>query len=168
MGTTDKKLTTYLAHRTEFINYASAIVGDRAQGEDVVQEAYIRLNATPSDRQIDQPVGYFRRIIRNLAIDWCRRATTERQRLDSDADLTLVAGDHPSQEELISHQYELRIMIEAMAELPDRTRQVLHMHRVDGCTLKSIAEQFDISVTQAHSLVFDGLSHCRRRLAERS
>ena len=56
----------YLAHRVELVDYATAIVGDRARGEDVVQEAFLRLDAATAGRTLDEPVGYLRRIIRTL------------------------------------------------------------------------------------------------------
>ena len=168
MRNKDKNIKTYLAHRAEFIDYATAIVGERAQGEDVVQEAFFRLNSAATDREIAQPVGYFRRIIRNLAIDWLRSKRSERQRMDADACLESVAEERPCHEEIVSQQLQLRIMSEALAELPERTRIALEMHRFDGCKLKEIASALGISVTLAHSLVYEGLAHCRRRVIEKN
>ncbi|WP_437614924.1 sigma-70 family RNA polymerase sigma factor [Erwinia sp. V71] len=168
MRNNDKNIKTYLAHRAEFIDYATAIVGERAQGEDVVQDAFFRLHSTATDRDIAQPVGYFRRIIRNLAIDWLRSKRSERQRIDTDACLESVAEERPSQEEIVSQQLQLRVMSEALAELPERTRIALEMHRFDGRKLKEIASALDISVTLAHSLVYEGLAHCRQRMMEKN
>jgi RNA polymerase sigma-70 factor (ECF subfamily) len=55
--------------------------------------------------------------------------------------------------------------MEAMAELPERTRIALMMHRFDGFKLRDIAAHLGISVALAHALVYEGLEHCRRRLA---
>jgi RNA polymerase sigma-70 factor (ECF subfamily) len=52
-----------------------------------------------------------------------------------------------------------------MAELPERTRIALMMHRFDGFKLRDIAAHLGISVALAHALVYEGLEHCRRRLA---
>ncbi|MCV9877642.1 sigma-70 family RNA polymerase sigma factor [Brenneria izbisi] len=168
MGYTEKNLNTYLAHRAEFVDYATTIIGDRSHGEDVVQEAFIRLKSTAADRPFDEPVGYFRRMIRNLAIDWIRRARVEKRRFDTDADMETVAEEQPSLEEIIAHRRELGIIMEAIAELPERTRIALEMHRFNGCKLKEIAAHLNISVTLAHSLIYEGLAHCRRRLAEKT
>lgn len=80
-------LSIYLDHRVELIDYSTAIVGDRSQGEDVFHEAFIRLKSSATDRSFEEPVGYLRRIIRNLAIDWIRRVGVERRRYDDNADL---------------------------------------------------------------------------------
>ncbi|MGY5775267.1 sigma-70 family RNA polymerase sigma factor [Rhizobium sp. LEGMi135b] len=168
MNYTENNLRIYLTHRVELVDYATAIVGDRSHGEDVVQEAFLRLRSTAADRSLEEPVRYLRRIIRNLAIDWTRRAITERRRLDNDADFEAVAEDRPTQEEVIAHRDELRAVLNAMAELPKRTRIALEMHRFEGYKLKDIAVHLGISVALAHSLVYDGLEHCRKRLSERA
>jgi len=154
----------YLAHRVELVDYATAIVGDRARGEDVVQEAFLRLDAATAGRTLDEPVGYLRRIIRNLAIDWLRRRSVEGRHVADARDVEGVAEDRPSQEDVLAHRDELRIVMEAMAELPERTRIALEMHRFDGFKLKDIAAHLGISVGLAHALVYQGLEHCRKRL----
>jgi RNA polymerase sigma-70 factor (ECF subfamily) len=40
----------------------------------------------------------------------------------------------------------------------------LEMHRFGGCRLKEIADRLGVSVTTAHTLVAEGIAHCRRRL----
>jgi DNA-directed RNA polymerase specialized sigma24 family protein len=55
----------------------------------------------------------------------------------------------------------------AIAELPERTQIALEMHRFGGCKLREIADHLGISVTLAHSLVAEGIEHCRRRLHRR-
>jgi RNA polymerase sigma-70 factor (ECF subfamily) len=158
----------YLAHRGELVDYATAIVGDRALGEDVVQEAFLRLKSAAADRSLEEPVGYLRRIIRNLAIDWTRRSAAERRRLDDGADYDAVAEDRPTQEDVVTHRDDLRVVMAAIAELPVRTRIALEMHRFEGAKLKEIAGHLGISVALAHSLIHEGLEHCRKRLSERS
>lgn len=160
----EENLRIYLAHRVELVDYATAIVGDRAHGEDVVQEAYLRLKSPTADRTFDEPLGYLRRIIRNLAIDWRRRTVIERRRQNGHVDFTDVAEDRPTQEDVVAHRDELRVVMDAMAELPPRTRTALEMHRFEGRKLKDIAAHLGISVALAHSLVYEGLDHCRKRL----
>lgn len=167
MASSSRHLNIYLAHRVELVDYATRIVGDRSRGEDVVQEAFLRFRSTAADRALDEPLGYLRRIVRNLALDWTRRLSTERRTFDDAAGHAAVADDRPSQEEALVSRDELRVVLAAMAELPERTRIALEMHRFDGFRLKEIAAHLGISVALAHALVYEGLEHCRRRLAER-
>ena len=73
-------------------------------------------------------------------------------------------------EEVREHQAVLGIAVAlrrlraAMAELPERTRIALEMHRLGGCKLREIAERLGISESMAHVLVKDGIKHCQRRM----
>lgn len=166
MGIVEKSFDHYFVYRRELIDYATAIVGDRARGEDVVQEAYLRLGSTVADRSIEEPVGYLRRIVRNLALDWVRRLSLERTYFDSEYPAESIAEDRPNPEQALSTQDDLRLVMAAMSELPERTRTALELHRFQGWKLKDIAAHLGISVALTHRLVFDGLDHCRKRLAK--
>jgi RNA polymerase sigma factor (sigma-70 family) len=163
-----KTLALYLAHRGELLRYASGILGDRAQAEDLVQEAYLRFNAAVTERALEEPVGYLYRIVRNLALDGRRRLAREARQVGP---LTAtaaegIAADRPSPETEALDRRELKALAAAMADLPERTRIALEMHRFGGCKLREIAAALGISQTLAHELVMRGVEHCRRRVAK--
>jgi len=159
-------LRLYLTHRRELVSYASAIVGDPARAEDVVQEAWIRFAAVAHDRLLDQPVGYLYRTVRNLAVDGRRRLQREAAVMQAPPrDLPDAIADRgPSPEACAAASDDLRLLAAAIAELPERTRVALEMRRLRGARLKEIAEHLGVSVTVAHGLVADGIAHCRRRV----
>lgn len=165
------RLDLFLAHRGALLNYASRIVGDHAQAEDVVQEAFLRFDAAPAEQEADgqgvsEPLAYLYRIVRNLSLDFRRRLSRERDRQAPDPEESMgqLGADSPSPETVVGARGELRLVMQAMAELPERTRTALEMHRFGGCSLREIAARLGISVGLAHSLVTDGLEHCRARL----
>lgn len=162
-------LALYLSHRGKLVNYANTFLRDRAHAEDVVQEAYLRFDAAADQRPLGEPVAYLYRIVRNLALDGRRRLQRDRTRLvaGDEAGIADVAEDRPSPEAAAVARDELRVVGAAMAELPERTRVALELHRFGGCTFKEIAAHLDISVGLAHSLVVQGLEHCRERLFRR-
>jgi RNA polymerase sigma factor (sigma-70 family) len=158
-------LEIYLAHRAALIDYAAPIVGCRARAEDVVQEAWFRFASRPEREEIAQPVGYLYRIVRNLALDWARRLSTERRSVGNHA-LVNPVPPAPSAEHEALYRDELRLVIEALAELPERTRIAFEMRRLGGCTLREIADELGISITLAHQLVREALVRCARKLGE--
>lgn len=161
-------LTLFMAHRDALLAYASGIVGDHADAEDVLQEAYLRFDAVAGAKPLDEPVGYLYRIVRNLAVDGRRRKTRESRLILADtASAEETPEDRPSPEAEAAGRDDLRVMREAMAELPERTRIALEMHRFGGRTLKDIAAFLDVSIGTAHALVIGGLEHCRARLCRR-
>jgi len=162
----NEPLSLFLAHRSALISYANRIVGDVARAEDVVQEAWVRLDTAMKGQRPDEPSAYLYRIVHNLAIDSYRRRAREENVMAPEGAFEgrAHAGDTPSPEAVVRSREELSLLAAAMAELPERTRTALEMSRFDGCKLREIAEHLGISVTAAHVLVAQGLAHCRMRL----
>jgi RNA polymerase sigma-70 factor (ECF subfamily) len=75
-----------------------------------------------------------------------------------------LADQDDSPEATILHLNEYQRMMETLEELPERTRLAVIMHIVDGYKLRTIAEELNISLGQAHNLVKAGTLHCRHRL----
>lgn len=72
-----KALALFLTHRASLIRYARDLAGDTADPEDMVQEAWLRLNGIGLKQPLSEPVGYFRMIVRNIALDDRRRRKVE-------------------------------------------------------------------------------------------
>lgn len=159
-------LDLFVTHRGELVNYASRIVGDHAHAEDVVQEAYLRFDTAAGAQPLGQPLMYLYRVVRNLSVDVRRRLVRDNSRFPPglDAAIADVREDRPSPEAEVIARRELQVMTQAMAELPERTRIALEMHRFGGCSFREIATHLGISVGLAHALVVQALDHCRRRL----
>jgi len=159
-------LALFIAHRGDLVKYASRITGDPVHAEDVVQEAYLRFSAAGDDgSQIANPVGYLYRIVRNLALDWIRRPAV-RTAVQDDGALDRLPAATPSAEQTLVHRDELRVLAEALAELPERTRTAFNMHRLEGRTLQDVADHLGVSVVRAHQMVKQAILHGARRLDE--
>lgn len=161
-----------MAHRGALVNYASGIVGDKAHAEDVVQEAYIRFSASAEQGRpgepIAHPVSYLYRIVRNVALDWARRSALEGPVVSAEPSLESVPHDAPTAEDVVLFRDQLRVLSDALAELPERTRLAFNMYRLEGCTLQEVADQLGVSIVRAHQLVKEAIVHGARRLDEES
>lgn len=155
-----------MRHRAALVDYAAPIVGCPSRAEDVVQEAFLRFRSAASDRIPEEPVGYLYRIVRNLAIDSYRRQSREKRVVAPGAEMMaeVTADDAPSPERVASSRDEVRLLTDAMAELPERTRTALEMQRFGGFKLREIAAHLGISVTLTHEIIAEGVAHCRRRV----
>lgn len=166
LGQDSTVLALFMNHRGALVNYASGIVGDNAQAEEVVQEAWLRYGAAALGRRLEEPVGYLYRVVRNLALDRRRRLNLEDRHTAGQAGALAesLADAAPSPEEEAIARQELQRVIAVMAELPERTRIALEMHRFGGCTLREIARHLGVSVSMAQVLVVQGIKHCQRAL----
>jgi RNA polymerase sigma factor (sigma-70 family) len=160
-------VSVFVANRGALIDYVYAIVGCRSHAEDLVQEAWLRFDQASRRSFFHEPLAYLYRIARNLAFDGRRKAQRERKvfKFSSfDAETELAADEQPSPEATALYKDEVALLMDAIAELPERTRIALEMHRFGGCKLREIATFLQISVPLAHILVADGIEHCKHRL----
>ena len=165
----------YARHRRALIDYAAPIVGCRARAEDVVQEAFIRFSGRRATEgattqapdglpaPITHPLPYLYRIVRNLALDWVRRPAAAVEAGDPDA-LSRLPAATATPEQTVLQRDQLRVLAEALAELPERTRIAFNMHRLEGRSLREVADRLGVSVVRAHQLVKDAIRHAAARL----
>ena len=162
-------LTIFSENRRALVEYAAGIVGSRTQAEDLVQEAWVRFDKAAGRQLLNEPLGYLYRIVRNLALDGKRRLDVEKRIFKGAAGEAIATHPdaRPLAEAIAVYKDDLRLLNEALQELPKRTRIAFEMHRLKGCKLHEIAAVLDISVTAAQILVMDGLQHCKHRLGWR-
>lgn len=167
MDRTASDLDFFLTLRRELVNYASGIVGDKAQAEDVVQDAFLRLMPREGARalSIEQPAAYAYRVVRNLALDLVRSRTREQAHHRSPPQWLLPAElEDPA--DSCQHGMTLERLARALDAMPVASRRALEMHRFGGYTLTQIAGQLGVSVTSAHRLLHDALVRLARVMGE--
>lgn len=165
MAPVDSTLTIYIEHRDRLLSYAVRIVRDRASAEDVVQEAWLRFSArSRQDGEIAQPLNYLYKIVRNLALNWTNRAARHGPIEVPEPVMEGVPADAPSAEQVLYYRDELRLLEDAIAELPERTQTAFYLYRIEGRSLQDIANRLNISVVRVHQLVKAAGLHATRRL----
>lgn len=137
-------LTAFAAMKPRLESLAQARTGSRAIAEELVQDTWLKLSGSGAET-IDNPGGFINRIARNTVTDHLRK---ERRRAEIDAELSdlLWSGiDEISPERTLigrEHAQHARAILE---ELPEKTRRIFLMNRIDGISHRRIAEIFDIT-----------------------
>ncbi len=156
-------LTTRLAPRV--LGYASRLLGgDRAEAEDVTQEAMLRLwKLAPDWRPGEARVTtWLYRVVTNLCMDRLRR----RRSVDIDAIPEPEDGAAPVTERLIARD-RARALAEALARIPERQRLAVTLRHIEGLANPEIAAILEISVEAVESLTARGKRALARQLAPR-
>jgi RNA polymerase sigma factor (sigma-70 family) len=154
-----------MAHRADLLNYANSIVRDRASAEDLVQEAWLRFSSrSAQSAEISQPTSYLYSIVRNLALDWLRRASSNPALPATAQALEAVASDAPSAERVLYYRDELRVFDEVLAQLPARTQRALILYRFEKRTLQDIADELGVSVARVHTMIKQAMLFCALRI----
>lgn len=108
-------------HRAALVAYAVAIIRDRAAAEDVVQEAWIRIQAAEAGGRVDRPDAYLYRTVRNLALDRGRRTAFERRHfIQSPDNIDQTVADEVDFKTTAAAREELRLTLKTLRTSPRR------------------------------------------------
>lgn len=138
---------------------AQSLVGDRAIAEELVQESWLRWQ--DQDYPGSAASSIFRRIVRNLAMDWLRHRQVETRWISRHERQPSAA---PAAERLAIVRQDVEIAASALAELPERTRAAFRLSRIDGLTYAEIGERLGVSAPRAHQMIRRALMHIALRL----
>lgn len=144
--------------------YASRLLSDHAEAEDVAQEAMLRLwKIAPDWRQGEAKVTtWLYQVVGNLCVDRLRKRRT----VALDAVKEPDDGRAPVVEGMIENERAVALQA-ALETLPDRQRQAVVLRHLEGATNPEIADILEISVEAVESLTARGKRALTAALADR-
>ena len=150
-----RELSRRLVPRT--LGYAARLLGgDRAEAEDVVQEAMLRLWRVAPDWRSGEAkmTTWVYRVVTNLCTD--RRRARMRRRDGMPDDAPDVADGTPGPEARLIAADRAAGLQAALAQLPDRQRQAVVLRHIEGLSNPEIAAVLDLGVEAVESLTARG------------
>jgi RNA polymerase sigma factor (sigma-70 family) len=148
----DTMVAQFRDTRLEMVRLAYVITGSEPVAEEVVQEAFLR--ARPAWAGIENPRGYVRNTVVNLARGHVRRRALERRHTASTRPEVLVTGD-PHVDETWA----------AVLRLPERHRAVLALRFYEDLSVPQIAEVLDLRQGTVKSTLHRALARLRKELS---
>ena len=147
------------------LGQAQRMLADRAEAEDVAQEAMLRLwRVAPDWRDGEAQVAtWLYRVVANLCTDRLRKRGRAVP-LDAVAE---PADAAPGQAARLQDAARLQALSEALAALPARQAQAVALRHLEGLGNAEIAGIMDISLRSVESLTARGKRALAARLAER-
>ena len=147
-------LTVRLVPR--ILGYAARLLGDRAEAEDVAQEAMLRLwRVAPDWRQGEAKVTtWLYRVTTNLCTD--RLRMRQRRKVLALDDAPDIEDGAPAAETVLIEADRMVALDAALAALPDRQREAVVLRHIEGLTNPEIAAVMDIGVEAVESLIARG------------
>ncbi len=146
----------YSAHAAHVRRFAIYLSGDRALADDLVSEAFIRAWTARDRMELPTVRAYLFAIVRNLFLQHLRRERRSAPLQDTAID------DQPGPEDRASDRSELRIVLAALARLPEIDRAALLLRADEGLSYEEIAVTLGLSVAAAKVKVH----RARLKLAE--
>jgi RNA polymerase sigma-70 factor (ECF subfamily) len=138
-------------------------VGSPDIADDVMQEAYLRLQRMDGMQSVAHPKTYLFRIALNIAAD--QRRSESRRLARSEVELLLrLEQDELDPERVAEARSSMRRLVQALEELTPRRRAIFVAARLEGIPYPEIAARFGISTRYLERELKRALDHCRARL----
>jgi len=149
-----------MPHLRAAFNLARWLLRSRADAEDVAQEAYLRAFRFFPGFQGGDARAWLLQIVRNTCYTWLEKNRAMESPVEF-AEEQFPSGG-PSPEALAVTGSERERLSRALETLPARSREVLVLREMEGCSYKEIASITSIPI----GTVMSTLSRARERLQE--
>jgi len=154
----------YLAHGRALQDYLTRKLRDPALAADLAQEAFLRIAERGNAAAIANDRSYLFRTAHNLAIDHLRRIERRRTDRADDERLAEIPEDAPSLDEAAAARQMLARLHAIVGELPDRTRRIFVLAKIEGLTYAEVAERLGISESSVQKHLGMALAHVMQRM----
>jgi RNA polymerase sigma-70 factor, ECF subfamily len=152
----------YDEHAQSLFAFLLNFTRDEADTRDLLQEIFVKLAREPKLlRGVREERAFLIRLAHNAAIDLIRRRGT-RERTKENFAAEIISVFAPT--ENLDEKFFRDELSEALAQLPEEQRVVLHLKLWEHLTFEQIAETLGISPNTAASRYRYGLDKLRERL----
>lgn len=137
--------TQILPHEAALMRYLNRVWRSAAEVPDLRQETYVRVYESAAKSPPRSAKSLLFTTARNLMVDRMRRDRVVS--IDYTQDLTSldVSVDELSPERRLSARQELQCLVEAFDRLPQMTRAVIWLRRVEGLSQRQAAQSLGIA-----------------------
>ena len=158
------KRNDYASYNQLFVRYyrrlcvfVFQIVKNESASEDVVQEVFIRFWINRQKLEIHENIsGYLYRSSKNAALNYLRAETARKKSIQN-----IPVLEWQSDENTIEQIEFSSALYECIGQLPERSREVFKMSRIDGLKQQEIADVMGTSVKTIKNQIWKSLQYLK-------
>lgn len=134
--------------------------------EDAVQEVFVRLSRRQGLAGLENVEGYLFETAASVAVDHHRRRRVRSEDRHDPYDETRHAVSDFASDRVLEGKQELAMVLAGLRELPERTRHVFLLARLERMRHAEIGRRLGISVSTVEKHVVKALVHLSHRIRE--
>lgn len=151
----------FLPLHPKLYRIAYALVGNKSDAEDILQDAYYKLWSRRNElADVRNPEAFCVTLVKNLCLDFLRSPRADRQDEDVTEAVTLPADSSP--DEKLEMQDKVEQVRHLIDRLPENQRQVLRLRGIEDCSMEEIEQITGLSAANIRVL----LSRARKIIRE--
>lgn len=150
--------------RPALIGYFRRRLKDTIEAEDLAQEVFLRMLRRGNVRELDDVRGYIFETASSVLIDRKRRGNVRQRSNHESFDPQGHAGETPPIDRVFIGRESLSRVSVALFELPERTRTIFILRRLEGMRYSDIAQRLGISVSAVEKHVMRAMAHLVDRM----
>lgn len=135
--------------------------------EDVVQESYLRAWKTRAVQPIRSMRAFLFTVARRIALNVVDRQKTADTITVGDMAALPVLSDGPGVAERVCQEEHLALLVEALATLPARCREITVLRKLQGIPQREVAVRLGISEKTVEEQVARGMRRCQEHFRRR-
>lgn len=152
--------------RPALMSYFSRRIGVKDEIPDLIQEVFVRLVRREGVADLASVRGYVFETAHSVVIDWLRRYESHRRGAHESFDSQLHGGVDCATDQLLINREDLDCLISALMELPERTRAVFILRRMESMKFRDIAARLGVSLSTVEQHMCRAMAHLMTRLRE--
>ncbi|MDH1631001.1 RNA polymerase sigma factor [Pseudomonas mosselii] len=141
-------------------------VRDPQLAADLVQDSFLRLAEQQRHEPIENAQAYLYRTAHNLMIDHVRQQQRRKTDTVPHEAFEAIIEDGPELEEQAVREQHLRRLQAILGELPERTREIFRLNRLEGMTHAEVARHLGISDSSVQKHLAKALAYVMQCLQE--
>lgn len=151
-----------LPHSEALRGYLKARFPGIGDHEDLLQESYVRLLQAKAHGPVACPRALLFVTARNIALNQIRKRRHEETQPSAAIEALMDQGEQVPR--TIENAEAHRILLDAIAALPPRCRQIITLRKVYGLPLKEVAARLGLSTATIETQSAIGLRKCTEYL----
>ena len=134
-----------------------------ADAHDLAQDVFVRALNRPTMSDIANPSAFIFQCASNLLKDRARMAK-RREEFAFEVENAQRQAEVFTPERVLLGKQRLSDVMAALNDLPERTRNMVILHRIEGLKYWQIAEQYGISVSAVEKHMIRAMAHLARKV----
>lgn len=145
--------------RAPLTGYFRRRVRQQDDVSDLVQEVFVRLSTRGSFDNIENLRGYVFQVAASVLADRQRRRTVRHQDAHVEFDPERMGESEIGPDRILAGRQALKAALAAMDGMPERTRTIFVLRRLEGMRYLEIAERLGLSVSAVEKHMVRAVEH---------